>query len=65
MPHKRPASHVLLAKLTGKQPGGRPGPSSSDYTSDLARSRLGVEPTELSEIADGGEVFQVLLGLLP
>jgi len=37
----------------------------SDYISDLAWSRLGVEPAELSEFAADREVFQVLLGLLP
>ena len=31
---------------------------------DLAKSRLGVEPAELSEIVVDHEVFQVLLGLL-
>jgi len=35
----------------------------SGYTSDLAGSRLGVEPAELFEIAVDREVFQVLLGL--
>jgi len=33
--------------------------------SDFARSRLGVEPTELSKIADYRELFAVLLALLP
>ena len=35
------------------------------YISDLAWSRLGVEPAELSEIAVDREVFPVILGLLP
>ena len=37
----------------------------SNYISDLAWSRLGVETVELSEIAVDHEVFRVLLGLLP
>jgi len=37
----------------------------TSYISDLAWSRLGVEPAKLSENAVDREVFQVLLGLLP
>jgi len=33
-----------------------------DYISDLAGSRFGVEPEELSEITENHEVFRVLLG---
>jgi len=36
-----------------------------DYVSDFAWSRLGVEPEELSEIAENRKVFRVLLGMLP
>ena len=36
---------------------------SSDYISDLAQSRLGVEPAKLSDIAIDREVWQVLLEL--
>jgi len=36
-----------------------------DYVLYLARSRLGVEPAQLSEIAQNREVFPVFLGLLP
>ena len=36
-----------------------------DYVSDLAYSRRGVEPAELTEAAENCEAFQVLLGLLP
>jgi len=48
MPHERLARHVLLAKSTGKRPKGRPRPTWSDYISDLAYSRLGVEPWKKS-----------------
>ena len=65
MSHKRLARQVLLAKHTGKRPRDRPRPSWSDYISDLAWSRLDVEPAKPSEIAIGREVYQVLLGLLP
>jgi len=36
----------------------------SDYISDLAWSRFGVEPVALSDVAVGREVFRVL-GRLP
>jgi len=36
-----------------------------DYISEFGRSRLGVEPVELPEIAENREVFRLLLGLLP
>jgi len=42
-----------------------PGTRWRDYISDLAWSRLDVEPTELPEIAVDRAVFRVLLGLLP
>jgi len=62
--HKRLVRQVLLAKSTGKQPRSRPKPRWSVCTSDLAWSRLGVEPAELWEIAVDREVFWVLLGLV-
>jgi len=65
IPHKRLAKQVQLAEPMEKRFRGHPRPSWSDYISDLAWSRLGVEPAELSEIAVDREVFQVLLGLLP
>jgi len=37
----------------------------NDYVSNLACSRLVVEPAELSKISVDREVFQVLLGLPP
>jgi len=64
-PTKTKERHVLLAKSTGKRPRGRQRPRWIDYICDLAYSRLGVEPAELSEIVVDHEVFQVLLGLLP
>jgi len=49
----------------GKRPRGRPRTRCLDYISDLAWSRFGLEPAELSGIAVDCEVFRVLLGLLP
>ena len=58
-------ARALLAAPNGKRPGRRPKPRWGDYTSELAWSRLGVEPSELSEIVVDREVFPVLLVLLP
>jgi len=63
--HERLVRQVLLAKSTGKQPSGRPKPRYSNCISDVAWSRLGVEPAEPSEVAVDCEVFQVLLGSCP
>ena len=53
------------AYTTGKRPRCRPRTRWRDCISDLAWSRLGVEPVELSEIAVDCEVFRVFLRLLP
>ena len=50
IPHKRLAQ-VQLAEPIQKRFRGHPRPRWSDYISDLAWSRLGVELAELSEIA--------------
>ena len=60
MSHERRARQVLLAKPTGKRPRGRPRTRWSNYISDLARARLGVDRAELPEISDFDcEVFRV------
>ena len=65
MSQERLSRQALLAKPSGKRPRGRPRPRWSNYISDLAWSRLGVEPAELSEIAVDREVFRVLWVLTP
>jgi len=62
--YERLARQVQLAKPTEKRFRDHPRPRCSECISDLAWSRLGVEPAEPSEIAVDREVFQVLLGLL-
>jgi len=64
MSQQRLAKHVQLVAPTEKRPRGRPKTSWSDYTSDLAGSRISVEPAELFEIAVDREQVRVL-GLLP
>jgi len=61
MSHESLAKQVLLAKLTGKRPRDLPRSGWNDFIFDLAWSRVGVEPAELSEIAVDREVFQDLL----
>jgi len=56
--------HVLLAAPARKQPRDLLATSLNDYISDLAWSRLGVEPREVSEITTDREIFRDLLGLL-
>jgi len=59
------AGQVLLGTPTGKWSRGRPRTWWCDFISDLAWSRVGVEPAELSEIAVDRAVCRDLLGLLP
>jgi len=54
-----------MATLTRKRHRGRPWTKWSDSTSDLALSRLGVKPGELSEIAFDHVTFRILLRILP
>jgi len=65
MSDKRLVMQVLLAAPREKSTKGKPRTRWHDYTSNLAWSCLGVEPAELSEIAETHGVSQVLLGLLP
>jgi len=53
-----------LATPTAKRPRSWPSSRWSDYISDHVWLRLGVEPAELSEIAENRKEFWVLLGLL-
>jgi len=57
MPQERLVRQVLLARPMAERRRGLPRPKWNDRISELAWSRLGVEPTELSEIAVDREVF--------
>jgi len=65
VPHEILTLQVLLVALTRKRHRGQPRTRWCDCISDLALSRLGVKPAELSDIAENHEVFQDFLGLLP
>jgi len=58
-------SSWLNPRESGPGPRGHPRPRWSDYISDLAWSRLGVEPAEVSGIAVDRDVFQALGQLSP
>ena len=60
------ATTLTSFRLKGIQesPRGRPTTRWSDYISDIAWSRLGAEPTQLSDISVHREEFRALLGLL-
>jgi len=60
-PYERSARQVQLAIPTEIRFRGHPRLWCSEYISDLAWSRLGVEPAELSKIAVDLEVFQVIM----
>jgi len=61
----RSKSFRLQSIPTGKRPKVCPRTRWRDYISDLAWSRLGVEPAELSEIAVDREVFRVPRAAVP
>jgi len=56
MPQERLLRQVLMPTSTGKQPRSNPRTRWIGYISELAQSRLGVKPAELSEIAFDREV---------
>jgi len=60
----RRSKFYWLHPCTGKRPTSHLTTRWSDYISDLAWSRIGVEPAELSEILVDREVLRVLLELL-
>jgi len=63
-PQESSAGQALLCIHTENRPRSRPGTSWSDNISDLAWSRLGVKPAEISDISVGRAVFRVLPGPL-
>jgi len=65
MSQKRWARQDLLVTLTGKRPRSRPRTRLCDYISNLAWSRLDVEPADLSEAGEYRDVLRVIQELLP
>jgi len=63
MPQARLERRVALVTPMGKWPRGRPRTRGCGYISDLAWSRLSVEPAEQG-VEETQEVFRVVLGLL-
>jgi len=65
MPQERLTRLVRLDTPMGKGSRGRNKTKYRDYISNLAWSRLGVEPSEQSEVADKREMFGYLLAIPP
>ena len=65
MPQERLVKQILQATPTGKRPVGRPRTRWSDYITDLAWFRLGLERSELAEVVEDRDHYRELLELLP
>ena len=65
MPQERLVKQILQATPTGKRPVGRPRTRWSDYITELAWFRLGLERSELAEVVEDREHYRELLELLP
>ena len=65
MPQKRLPKQALHAKANGRRPVGRPRTRWTDYIEDLGWNRLGLRPSEMMEVMEDREVWQLNLELLP
>ena len=61
MPQERHPKQALLAKANGKRPVGRPRPRLTNYTEDLGWNRLGPHPSEMMNVMEDREVWQLSL----
>ena len=55
----------LHAKANGRRPVGRPRTRWTDYIEDLGWNRLGLRPSEMMDVMEDREVWQLNLELLP
>ena len=65
MPQERLPKQALLAKANGRRPVGRPRTRWTDYIEDLWWNRLGLRPSEMMEVMEDREAWQLSLDLLP
>ena len=65
MLQERLPKQALLAKANGRRPVGRPRTRWTDYIEDLGWSCLGLHPSEMMEVMEDREVWQLNLELLP
>jgi len=64
MSQERLPKQVLLAKVKGKRPVGRPRTRWEDYIEDLGWNRLGFQPNELLEVVVDRDGWPLNLELL-
>ena len=64
-PQERLPKQALLAKANGRRPVGRPRTRSTNYIKDLRWNRLGLHPSEMMDVMEDREVWQLNLELLP
>ena len=65
MPQERLPKQALLAKANGRRPVGQPRTKWTDYIEDLGWNRLGLCPSEMIEVMEDREVWQVNFEPLP
>ena len=65
IPQERLSKQALLAKANGSRLVGRPRTRWTDYIEDLGWNRLGLHPSEMMEVMEDREVWQLNLELLP
>jgi len=65
MPQERLPKQVLLGKVKGKRPVGRPRTRWVDYIEDLGWNRLGLQPSEMLAAVADRDVWRLSLKLLP
>ena len=65
MPQERLPKQALHAKANGRRPVGRPRTRWTDYIEDLGWNRLGLRPSQMMEVMEDREVWQLNLELLP
>ena len=65
MSQERIPKQVLLARMVGRRPIGRPRTRWLDYIQNLGWDRLGLRPNEMKEVVVDREVWRLNLELLP
>ena len=65
MPQERLHKQTSIAKANGKRPVGRPKTRWTNYIEDLGWNRLGLYPSEMMDVMEDREVWQLNLELLP
>ena len=62
---RKTRKQALLAKANGRRPVGRPRTKWTNYIEDLGWNRLGLHPSEMMDVMEDREEWQLNLKLLP